>query len=635
MAVATNEGPAQVGEKTAHKNVIFLSVALAMLAASASQTIVSPAMPRIIADLGGVSHYSLVAISALLASAVSVPIVGKLSDLYGRREFYLGGIIVFMLGSALTGAAQNFWWLIVARIVQGIGMGTVMALSQTLIGDILSPRERGKYMGYLGAVFGLASIAGPLAGGWITDNWSWRWLFYINLPLGIVALAFIAANLHLPHVQRSHRLDVIGFVTLGIGLSLCLLATSWGGTQYPWSSWQIITLYAVGVALLIAFVLNETRAEEPVIPLRLWKNSVFTLANLANISIAMGMFGAIYYIPVFAQGVLGVSATSSGTITMPMTIAAIPISILVGRLITRTGRYKIFTLLGAVVMGFGYFLLSRLGYGSTVMEMRIDLIVLGLGLGAVMQTFTLVVQNATSREDLGVATATSQFTRSVGATVGIAIFGSIMTSNLKSEVIKHVPQQFLNNPQVGHLLGGAGSAGGVGAVLDPSTLANVPVALVTGIREGLAAALHPVFVGGLPILALAFIFALFIKEVPLRKTAFIDENNRPVEPTDPNRDRLLAAGLTAAYIANRIDNADGESSGLIRDAAQLVPSEGGLSERERALRASDEVFRPLSRNLLLAYLSTSTERTERTALVEGAKALTQEAPVSVGTYERG
>src|ERR687886_1039007 len=266
------------GNTSSRKNIIFVGVALGMLAAAASQTIVSPALPVIVAELGGVEHYSWVATSTLLASAITIPLVGKLSDIYGHRGFYIGGLVVFMLGSILAGAAQNFWWLIGARVLQGFGMGTVLPLAQTILGDILSPRERGKYMGYLGGVFGVASIAGPLAGGWITDNFSWRWLFFINLPIGVAALLFIVAFFHLPHIPRRHSLDYVGFVTLGLGLSAVLLATSWGGTQYPWDSWQIISLYIVGALALLAFAVNENYVEEPVIPLRLFGNSIFTLS---------------------------------------------------------------------------------------------------------------------------------------------------------------------------------------------------------------------------------------------------------------------------------------------------------------------------------------------------------------------
>ena len=502
------------------RNIIFVGLMLGMLVAATNHTLVSPAMPVIVAELGGIEHYSWIATSTLLAVAVSVPAVGKLSDIYGRRGFYIAGLVVFMLGSILAGMAQGFWWLVGARAIQGLGMGALQTLSQTIIGDIVSPRERGKYMGYLGGVFGVAVIAGPLAGGWITDAFSWRWLFFVNLPIGVAALVFIVVFLHLPHVPRRHSLDYIGFVSLGLGLSAVLLATSWGGTQYPWDSWQIVSMYIAGAAILIGFVINENRAEEPVVPLRLWKNSVFTLSNISNTTVAMAMYGAVFFIPLYAQGVIGVSATNSGAVLIPLMLTAIAVSIFVGRLITRTGRYKGFVLAGLIVMGVGYYLLTRLGYGSTQTDLTVAMVVLGLGLGAVMQTYTLIVQNTISRRDLGIATSITQLTRSMGATFGTAIFGTIMASRMQTEIPKHLPSEALNGAQAERFSGESG----VGSLLDPSTLGQLPSAITIGIREGLAAAMHSVFLVGLLIIGTALLGSIFLKELPLRDTAFADED---------------------------------------------------------------------------------------------------------------
>jgi EmrB/QacA subfamily drug resistance transporter len=586
------------------KNVIFVGLMLGMLVAAVSQTIVSPAMPVIVSELGGIEHYSWIATSALLVSAVTVPVIGKLSDVYGRRGFYIAGLVVFMLGSILAGAAQGFWWLVAARAVQGFGMGTIMPLSQTIIGDIISARERGRYMGYIGAVFGVASIAGPLAGGWITDNFSWRWLFYVNLPFGVAALAFILAYLHIPHVPRRHKLDYAGFVALPIALVAVLLATTWGGTTYPWGSWQIVSLYAAGVVVLIGFLVNEYYAAEPVLPLRLWKNSVFTLSNVSNMTIAMTMFGAIFFIPVYAQGVIGVNVTNSGAVLIPLTASMIVVSIVVGRLITRTGRYKGFMLAGLLVMAGGYFLLTRLEYGSTQTDLTLDMIVVGLGLGAVLQTYTLVVQNATSRGDLGVATSATQLSRSMGATVGTAVFGTIMTNGMRTEIPKHLPAQALRGPQAAELSDGSG----VGAVLDPNTLGQLPDAVATGIREGLAAAMHPVFVAGLPIIAIALVATLFIKELPLRSVAFAEmemEAPAPGGATVNGTETLLRAGLAIAYLSRLVESRRWSSPELLRTASELVERNGEVSVRERALRANEEVLKPLSRDLLTSYLRQS------------------------------
>jgi EmrB/QacA subfamily drug resistance transporter len=513
---------------------------LGMLVAATNQTIVSPAMPVIVAELGGIEHYSWIATSALLAVAVSVPVVGKLSDIYGRRGFYIAGLVIFMLGSVLAGMAQGFWWLVTARAIQGLGIGTLQTLSLTILGDIVSPRERGKYMGYIGGVFGIALIAGPLAGGWITDSFSWRWLFFINLPLGVAALGFVVAYFHLPHILREHSVDYVGFVTLGLGLSAVLLATSWGGAQYPWDSWQILTLYIAGAVLLGGFVINEGYAEEPVVPLGLWKNSVFSFSNISNMAVGMAAYGALFFIPVYAQGVIGVSVTNSGALLIPLMGSAIALSILVGRLISRTGRYKGFVLAGLIVMGVGYYLLTRLGYGSTLTDLTVAMVVVGLGLGAVLQTYILIVQNAVSRANLGIATSITQLTCSMGATFGTAIFGTVMVSRMKAEIPRHLPSEAMNGSHDERFSGGSG----VGSLLDPGALDQLPPPIATGVREGLATAMHSVFLVGLIIVGVALVASIFIKELQLRDTAFADEDAAEQALDEPDRSAANAARAT-------------------------------------------------------------------------------------------
>ncbi len=307
---------------------VFAGLMLGMLVASLNMTLVAPAMPTIVAQLGGIEHYSWIAISAMLASTVAVPIVGKLSDLYGRKPFYMGGIVVFMLGSALSGLAPSFWFLVFARAFQGIGMGTIQPLSQAIIGDIVSPRERGKYQGLIGGVFGLASLIGPAAGGFITDRFTWRWLFFVNIPIALIALAVIAMFMHVPQAKRPHAIDSWGIVTLSLGLTAGLLATAWGGSQFRWVSIQILGLYSFAALMLAAFVWIERRVPEPVLPLHLWRNSIFTLSNLATMAVAMTLFGAIYFLPIFVQGVIGNTATGAGTILVPMLLAMIVTSVL-------------------------------------------------------------------------------------------------------------------------------------------------------------------------------------------------------------------------------------------------------------------------------------------------------------------
>lgn len=503
-------GPAPTWELSRASRMVFIGLLLGMLVASISQTIVSPAMPIIVAELGGIDHYSWLATAAMLVSAVVVPIVGKLSDLYGRRSFYLAGLSIFLFGSILAGLAPSFWWLVAARGVQGLGMGALMTLSQTIIGDIIPPRQRGKYQGFMGAVFGVTSIAGPLLGGWITDHWGWRWLFYAALPVGVVALAFIAKYLHVPHVQRRAKIDVAGIVTLAAALVSILLATSWGGTTYAWGSPQVLGLFALGAVLLAGFILIELRAEEPVLPLRLFRNSILTFSNIASLMIAMSMFGAIFYIPVYAQGVLGVSATVSGAIMIPMSLAMIVVGIVIGFLITRTGRYKVFIVGGTLTMLAGFGLLLRMDYGSSELQLTVAMVVLGAGLGGSMQPFTIIVQNAVSQRDLGVATATIQFFRNTGGTVGTAVLGTIMTSRMVTTIPQHLPEG------AEEVLPAEGL--GADSVLDPTLLAELPEAIAEAVRRGMADALHTVFLAAVPLVLLAVIASMLVRSIPLRTT---------------------------------------------------------------------------------------------------------------------
>ena len=502
--------PAAPYRLTAEHRRVFVGLMLGMFVASVSQTIVGPAMPRIVAELGGMEHYSWVATAAMLVSAVTVPIVGKLSDLYGRRAFYLGGIGVFMAGSLVCGFANSFWILVVGRAVQGIGMGTLLPLSQTIIGDIIPARQRGKYQGFMGAVFGVTSVAGPIAGGVITDHWGWRWLFFATIPVGAAALFFVAKFLHLEFVQRKARIDYAGIVTLTIALVAILLTASLGGVTYDWASPQMLGLGAVGLVFLVAFTVIERRAEEPLLPLRLFRSGIFSWSILGAFTVSMVMFGAIIYIPVYAQAVIGVNATNSGLILMPLMLGFILMGILTGALITRTGHYKPFMLIGVALMAAGTWLITRLGYGATSVELTVAMVVLGVGLGMCMQQYTLVVQNQVAQADMGVGTAATQFFRNVGSTIGIAIFGTAMTLGLPAAIASYLPP------------GAAGQlpAGDVDAssVLDPAKLQSLPAAVEEAVRHGMADRLHVVFMLGLPILAVAFVATAMIKVVPLRET---------------------------------------------------------------------------------------------------------------------
>ena len=492
--------------------LVIAGLMLGMFVAAISQTIVGPALPRIVAELGGMEHYSWIATAAMLMSAVTVPIVGKLSDMYGRKTFYIGGLVVFMLGAALAGMATNFWVLVFARALQGAGMGTLMPLSQTIIGDIIPPRQRGKYQGLMGATFGIASVAGPLLGGWVTDTLGWRYLFYLALPVGVVALLFLAKFMHVPHQRSQSKLDYLGIITLTPGLVIGLLAISWGGNTYEWTSPVILGMGAVAVVLLAAFVWVETRVENPLIPLRMLRSSTVSLSILASFFIAVAMFGAIIYIPVYAQGVLSVSATQSGAILIPLNVAMIVTSILMGVVITKTGNYKVILIVGSLMLLGGYVLLSMLTWQSNLWDLTLAMTIVGMGLGMCMQTYTLVVQNAVDRTELGVATAAVQFFRNVGSTIGIAVLGSIMSSAMVPKIQEHLPAGAKG-------MGGAmGADAGVGSALDPAKLESLPGPIADAIHQGMGEAMHLVFVSGVPFVVAALVLALFVKQLTLRTT---------------------------------------------------------------------------------------------------------------------
>ena len=513
---------------------VFAGLMLGSLIASLNMTLVAPALPTIVSELGGLADYSWVPISAMLASTIVVPIAGKLSDIYGRKPLYMSGIVVFAVGSALSGVSPNFWFLIFARFIQGAGMGFIMPLSQAIIGDIISPRERGKYQGMLGASFGLAPIVGPAAGGFITEHFSWRWLFFINLPVAIVTLVVVALFMHVPNERRKHAIDVWGSVTLSTGIAAALLATVWGGTQFAWTSWQIVGLYAAAAILLGAFVWVERHAPEPVLPLHLFQSSIFTLSNIASVGVAMSMFGAIFFLPVFVQGVIGNSVTNSGAILVPMLVSMIVTSVAGGWFISHTGRYKMPLLAGLVSMGAGYYMLATFSVETTNQSVIEAMILIGLGLGITMQTFTLVVQNSVSREDMAVATSATQLSRSVGAAIGLAILGTILTQGMQSAMAKYLPASVL------HQLQSSDRGATATAVFDPSQLAHLPPAVAAAIRHGLADALHPVFLAGLPIIAVSFIATLFIKEVALRQTAHVTAGRRNADALpEPEKSPLI------------------------------------------------------------------------------------------------
>ena len=501
---------------------------LTLLLAALDQTIVGTAMPRIIAQLNGFDRYPWVTTAYLLTSTISVPVFAKLSDIYGRKWFFLAGTVLFVIASAFCGASGEMSWipgdgmtqLIVFRGIQGIGAGMVVGLLFTIIGDIFAPAERAKFQGLFAAVWGLASIFGPTLGGWITDQFSWRWTFYVNLPVGALAAASILVEFPYfrPHGVR-RRIDWWGVLTLSACLIPLLLALTWV-TDYGWRSQRVTSLLAIAAVMAIAFLWIERRAEEPLLPLGLFRNSIIAVSSVSVFLLGVGMFGVILYVPLFMQGVLGVSATSSGTLLTPLLMAAVIGSIAAGNLISRTGRYRLAAITGAVLATIGMALLAAMDGNTTRWEVVRNMIVAGFGIGIMQPIYTLVVQNVAPRAQMGAATASTQFFRSIGATVGVAVFGSALLTiyhdRFQNSIPPGTPARALTpfgNPlllvQIRAQLEAAFGARPGGTALLHKLLDNVRVALVDG--------LHAIFVMG-TILMLGTIAAnLFLREVPLKK----------------------------------------------------------------------------------------------------------------------
>ncbi len=522
---------------------IIIGLMLGMLLAALDQTVVGTAMPHVIAELGG-QNISWVYTSYLLASTVAVPIYGKLSDIYGRRVFFIGGMVLFLLGSALSGASQDMNQLIIFRGIQGLGAGALMPIAQAIIADIFPPSERGKWQGLFMAVFGFATIIGPLLGGWITDNWTWRWVFYVNMPVG--AIAIITAGLTMPRIisNRKHKIDYFGSAFLILWSAPLLLALSWGGTQYDWGSWEIISLFAFAAVMLIAFLLVELRAAEPIISPRLFKNSIFSVSIIATFLLAAGMFGAILYLPYFVQDALGQSATNSGAILTPMMLGFIVSSIVGGQILSRTGRYKIIALLGFVVATIGMLLLSQMTVHTSTQELLRNMIVTGLGIGVMMSLFTIVVQNAFPVNKIGEVTASLAFFRSMGSTIGLAVLGSVLTNTFASDLQANMPAALKALIPVGQLSIGSSQANASALQAKFAQFGPQGKILYEQLQEAIkvsfASAVTEVFAIGAGMMIVAFIVTLFLREIPLRKSNHHDHQGAtPAEEAAPPLDLAL------------------------------------------------------------------------------------------------
>ncbi|MEV6959525.1 MFS transporter [Streptomyces sp. NPDC051207] len=478
---------------------------LGMLLAALDQTIVSTALPTIVSELGGMDHLSWVVTAYLLAATAATPLWGKLGDQYGRKRLFQTAVVIFLAGSALCGMAQNMAELIAFRAVQGLGGGGLIVLSMAIVGDLVPPRDRGRYQGLFGAVFGATSVLGPLLGGLFTEHLSWRWVFYVNLPVGVVALAVIAAVLHIPRRATRHVIDYLGTFLIASVATCLVLVASLGGTTWSWASPQIIGLAVLGAVLAVAFVAVERRAAEPVLPLKLFGIRTFTLAAVISFVVGFAMFGAMTYLPTFLQVVQGVTPTMSGVHMLPMVLGLLLASTASGQIVSRTGRWKVFPVAGTGVTALGLLLLHQLDQYSPAFEMSAFFFVFGLGLGLVMQVLVLIVQNAVSYQDLGVATSGATFFRSIGASFGVAVFGTIFTGRLDDQ---------LTDAFRGVRLPPGVSVDALEA--DPRGIAALPSALRPAAVDAYATSITDVFLYAAPVALAGFVLAWFLHEDPLR-----------------------------------------------------------------------------------------------------------------------
>lgn len=530
-------------QENQNRKLLLIGLVIAMLFAALDGTIVGTAMPRIVGDLGGLSLMTWLTTAYMLTSTTVVPIAGKLADLLGRRNVYITGLVIFMIGSALCGMANGMTELIIFRGIQGLGGGIMMPMAMIIIGDMFTGKERAKWQGIFGALYGLASVIGPQVGGWIVDAVNWRWVFYINLPVGILATIFIAMGLKSHKQTGPIKIDIAGIFTMILGVVSLLLALTFGGKDYAWDSWQIIGLFALAVIGIVSFVIVETKAEEPILPMHFFKNRTFTILNAIGFFMSIGMFGAIMFVPFFMQGIVGVSAAESGTIMTPMMITMIVMSIIGGQLVLKVG-VKPQIIAGMLIMAGGFWLLTTMDMHTTKLTATSYMMVIGLGMGLVMPTLTLALQESFPKKDLGVVTSSSQFFRQIGGTFGITILGSIMNNTSGTTLTnKLVPVLDTFPKEAGQMVTKfkdmihTDPQGLYSMLFSPEALKQMPEAFANSIvpilKNSLVDSLHTVFLTGLVFIVVGAIFTIFLQKIKLS-----DRKKDAEEPAVEEKEKL-------------------------------------------------------------------------------------------------
>ncbi|WP_335932106.1 MFS transporter [Streptomyces sp. PTD5-9] len=559
------------GSRSARSVLVAIgALLLGMLLAALDQTIVSTALPTIVSDLGGLEHLSWVVTAYLLASTAATPLWGKLGDQYGRKKLFQAAIVIFLIGSALCGIAQDMLQLIGFRALQGLGGGGLMVLSMAIVGDLVPPRERGKYQGLFGAVFGTTSVLGPLLGGFFTQHLTWRWVFYVNLPIGVVALLVIAAVLRIPAHRTKHAIDYLGTFLIASVATCLVLVASLGGTTWAWGSAQILALTALSVLMTAVFVQVERRAAEPVIPPALFRIRTFTLVAVISFVVGFAMFGATTYLPTFLQVVHHITPTMSGVHMLPLVLGLLLTSTLSGQAVSRTGRWKAFPIAGTGVTAIGLLLLHRLTETSGTWEMSACFFVFGAGLGLVMQVLVLVVQNAVTYRDLGVATSGATFFRSIGASFGVAVFGTIFTNRLTDKL--------------GAALAGRPLPPGAGAerlAADPRAIDGLPSALRTQVLHAYSTSITDVFLYAAPVVLIALVFAWFLKEDPLRGSVTAPEPSETLGPNPVERSSYDECARALSVLATRQGRRETYERITRRAGYDLLPAASWLLLRVR------------------------------------------------------